>query len=84
MIDSIALAKSLELQNESRQALWSRDEDAFYEQYGAEAPILFAWLGRLLDRLQASIAHEKADRSDDGRSAFNDLDCSGQAACARK
>ncbi|AYG65245.1 MULTISPECIES: hypothetical protein [unclassified Rhizobium] len=84
MMDSIALAKAIEIQSRAREEQWRQKEDLFYLDYGRETPRLFLWIGRMIS---ASSAHhkptEKADRPELGRSACDSNSCSGQAACSR-
>ncbi|MGY5806836.1 hypothetical protein ACXHXG_03915 [Rhizobium sp. LEGMi198b] len=83
MIDCIALARIIELENDARHALWRRNEDAFYQEYGRDPWPLFTWLGNALDTGYAWLKTKKADRPDTDRSACDSDDCCGQAACAR-
>lgn len=83
MMDSIALAKIVELRNKTLQEQWRRNDDAFYQHYGHEPPVLFTWLGDLLDRTHAWLKTKKADRPEIGRSACDGGDCRAQAASAR-
>lgn len=83
MMDSIALAKIAELRSQTLQEQWRRDEDAFYQHYGAETPVLFAWIGNLLDRSYAWLKTKKTDRPETGRSVCDGGDRCGQAASAR-
>lgn len=57
MMDSIGLAKAIELQNQAREAQWRGNDDLFYLDYGYEPWPLFAWIGRMLAGLRT---HGKA------------------------
>jgi len=84
VIDCIALAKILELQNQTLHQQWRGNEDLFYQAYGRENRALLSRLGRILDHAYAWLKTKKADRPDIGRSAFDDdVNCCGQAASAR-
>jgi hypothetical protein len=83
VIDSIALARIIHLQNEARHAQWRRNEDAFYREYGHDPLALFTWFGNALDTGYAWLKTKKADRPDIDRSACDGDDCCGQAASAR-
>ncbi|AYG58142.1 hypothetical protein QD460_16635 [Rhizobium jaguaris] len=84
MVDCIALARIIQLENEARHALWRRNEDAFYREYGRDPLPLFAWFGNALDTGYAWFKTKKADRPDIGRSACDGNDCCAQAASARR
>ena len=83
MIDCIALARIIQLENEARHAQWRRNEDAFYQEYGRDSLALFTWFGKALDAGYAWFKTKKADRPDIGRSACDGDDRCGQAASAR-
>ncbi|MEZ2222451.1 hypothetical protein [Rhizobium sp. RCC_161_2] len=84
MIDCIALAKILELQNHTLHDQWRKNEDLFYQAYDREGWGLFSWFGNILDHAYAWLKTKKADRPDIGRSAWGDNSgCCGQAASAR-
>ncbi|WP_146143942.1 hypothetical protein [Rhizobium sp. JAB6] len=85
MMDSMALAKAIELQSLAREEQWRRNEDLFYLDYGFEPPRLFIWIGRIFAVLNTRRkAMKKADRPETGRSACNGNDSCGQAAaCSR-
>ncbi|MQB44120.1 hypothetical protein [Rhizobium sp. ICMP 5592] len=83
MIDCIALAKILELQNQTLHDQWRRNEDLFYQAYSHEHWALVSRLGEILDRAYAWLKTKKADRPDIGRSACDSGACCGQAASAR-
>lgn len=84
MMDSIGLAKAIELQNQAREAQWRGNDDLFYLDYGYEPWPLFAWIGRMLAGLRThGKAIKKADRLEIGRSACDETDCCGQAASCR-
>ncbi|MBB5571502.1 MULTISPECIES: hypothetical protein [Rhizobium] len=83
MIDCIALARIIQLENDARQAQWRRNEDAFYQEYGRDPWALFTWFANALDAGYAWFKTKKADRPDIGRSACDGDDCCGQAASAR-
>ncbi|KAA1174535.1 hypothetical protein FP026_02815 [Rhizobium tropici] len=84
MLESIALAKAIEIQSQTREEQWRQKEDLFYLDYGHETPRLFLWIERMIAALSA---HRKpigkADRPKIGRSARDGNSCSGQAACSR-
>ncbi|MDE1995525.1 MAG: hypothetical protein KGI75_23705 [Rhizobiaceae bacterium] len=80
MMDGIALAKAIELQNQARYARYKSDEEAFYQQHCREPAALLIWFGRIADRLQAWRKIKKADQPGSGRSACDGGDCYGQAA----
>ncbi|MBB3424805.1 hypothetical protein ACK83U_01680 [Rhizobium sp. WW22] len=85
MIDSMALAKAIEIQSLAREEQWRCDEDLFYLDYGLELPRLFIWIERIF--VASGIrrkAMKKADRPEIGRSASSGNDgCSQAAACSR-
>lgn len=83
MMDCIALAKIVELQNKTLHEQWRRNDDAFYQHYGHEPSALLTWLGNLLDRGYAWLKTKKADRPETGRSACDGGDRCAQAASAR-
>ncbi|NLS18039.1 hypothetical protein HGP16_15870 [Rhizobium sp. P40RR-XXII] len=84
MMDSIALAKAIEIQSRAREEQWRQKEDLFYLDYGYETPPLFLWSGRMIAALSARRKPmKKADRLEIGRSAHDGNNCSGQAACSR-
>lgn len=84
MMDSIGLAKAIELQCRAREEQWRQNEDLFYLDYGRDPWPLFTWIGRMLDRLHAAYkATKKADRLEISRSACDDDGCCGQAASSR-
>ena len=84
MLESIALAKAIELQNRAREQQWRRKEDLFYLVHAREPLPFFLWLGRIfaaMRRLNRTI--KKADRPETSRSARDSSDCRDQAACSR-
>jgi len=84
MMDSIALAKAIELQNQAREEQWRRREDLFYLDYGRDPWPLFTCIGRMFAGLR-SYRHsiKKADRLEMSRSACVDDSCCDQAASRR-
>ncbi|MDL2401491.1 hypothetical protein [Rhizobium mayense] len=83
MIDSIAFARIIQLQNEALYKQWRRNEDAFYRECGRDAWAPFTWFGNTLDTGCAWLKRKKADRPDMDRSACDGGDCCAQAASAR-
>ena len=83
MIDCIALAKILELQNHTLHDQWRKNEDLFYQAYDREGWGQFSWFGNILDRTYAWLKTKKADRPNVDRSACDSDACCGQAASAR-
>ncbi|MFS8047973.1 hypothetical protein [Rhizobium sp. BR 314] len=86
MMDSIALAKAIELQTQAREERWRRNEDLFYHDYSMDPPALVVWAGRLITGVGAFVAAmKKADRRDVRRSACDDCEDTGcdQAASCR-
>ncbi|ENN88865.1 hypothetical protein RHSP_11363 [Rhizobium freirei PRF 81] len=84
MMDSIALAKAIELQNQAREEQWRKNEDLFYRDYGLDPPRPVVWIGRVIAGLSAlRTAIKKADRPEVGRSACDDGDSCRQAASCR-
>lgn len=63
MMDSMALAKAIEIQSLAREEQWRCDEDLFYLDYGLEPPRLFIWIERIFVALSTRLqAMKKADR----------------------
>ncbi|GES50445.1 hypothetical protein Rhsp01_29700 [Rhizobium sp. NBRC 114257] len=84
MMDSMALAKAIEIQSLAREEQWRCDEDLFYLDYGLEPPRLFIWIERIFVALSTRLqAMKKADRPEMGRSACDSNARCGQAACSR-
>ncbi|TWB50389.1 hypothetical protein FBZ98_106375 [Rhizobium sp. ERR 922] len=84
MMDSMALAKAIEIQSLAREEQWRCDEDLFYLDYGLEPPRLFIWIERIFVALSTRLqAMKKADRPEMGRSACDSNTRCGQAACSR-
>ncbi|OEC98559.1 MULTISPECIES: hypothetical protein [unclassified Rhizobium] len=84
MMDSMALAKAIEIQSLAREEQWRCDEDLFYLDYGLEPPRLFIWIERIFVALSTRLqAMKKADRPEMGRSACDSNTSCGQAACSR-
>ncbi|MBB3288713.1 MULTISPECIES: hypothetical protein [Rhizobium] len=84
MLESIALAKAIEIQSQAREEQWRQKEDLFYLDYGRETPRPFLWIERMIAVLSAHRKPiEKADRPEIGRSACDGNGCGGQAACSR-
>lgn len=82
MMESIALAKAIELQNRAREEQWRRKEDLFYLVHAREPLPFFLWLIFAAMRgLNRTI--KKADRPETSRSACDSSDCRDQAACSR-
>ena len=85
MMDSIALAKAIELQLEAREEQWRTNEELFYRDYSLDPPALVIWAGRLITGLGALLAGmRKADRGDIHRSACDDCydkRCDQAASC---
>lgn len=76
MMDSIALAKAIEIQSLTREKQWHCDEDLFYLDYGREPPQFFIWIERISAALNTRRKEmKKADRPEIGRSA-----CSGSCS----
>lgn len=84
-MDSMALAKAIEIQSLAREEQWRCDEDLFYLDYGLEPPRLFIWIERIFAASGIRRkAMKKADRPEIGRSACSGSDgCSQAAACSR-
>ena len=84
MMDGIALARALEIQNLAREEQRRRNEDLFYLDYGLEPPRLFICIGRMLAALGSRHeAMKKADPPEIGQPACDGNDYCGQAACSR-
>lgn len=84
MMDSIALAKAIELQNEAREEQWRQKEDLFYLDYGRDPWPLFTWIGHVFAGLHSHRKSiKKADRLKISRSACDDDSCCAQAASCR-
>ncbi len=84
MMDSMALAKAIEIQSLAREEQWRCDEDLFYLDYGLEPPRLFIWIERIFVALSTRLqAMKEADRPEMGRSACDSNTSCGQAACSR-
>lgn len=84
MMDSIALAKAIDLQNQARENQWRRNEDLFYLDYGRDPWPLFTWIGRMFDWRRADRSTtKKADRKEFNRAACDDNRRCGQAASCR-
>lgn len=84
-MDSMALAKAIEIQSLAREEQWRCDEDLFYLDYGLEPPWLFIWIERIFagSGIRRK-AMKKADRPEIGRSACSGNNrCSQAAACSR-
>lgn len=84
MMESIALAKALEIESRTREEQWRRNEDLFYLDNAREPSPFVRWLGRMFAALTAHReATKKADRPEIGRSACDSSGCDTQAACSR-
>jgi hypothetical protein len=83
MMDGIALIKALELQARARHARYSRNEDAFYEDYANEPGAFAARLIGLLAKIRSSRNAKQADRPSEGRTVCQSSHCCSQAASAR-
>ncbi|MGG6896052.1 hypothetical protein [Rhizobium sp. BR 315] len=84
MMDSIALAKAIELQNQAREEQWRRNEDLFYRDYGLDPPAPLIWIGKMIAGLcSLRKPTKKADRREIRQSACDDNGCCGQAASCR-
>jgi hypothetical protein len=84
MMESIALAKALEIESRAREEQWRGNEDLFYRDNAREPSPFVHWLGRMFAALIARReATKKADRPEIGQSACNDSGCGNQAACSR-
>ncbi len=84
MMDSIALAKALELQSIAREEQWRRNEDLFYLDYARDPLPFLHWLGRMVAGLRdRKRLMKKADRLETSRSACNSNDGCAQAASSR-
>jgi len=84
MMDSMALAKAIEIRNLAREEQWRRNEDLFYLDNARDPSPFFQWLGRMFAAMRSRYrAMKKADRPEIGRSACDGNDSCGQAACSR-
>ncbi len=84
MMESIALAKAIELQNQAREKQWRRKEDLFYLDYARDPLPLFSGLARICAATRGFIRTiKKADRPEISRSAYDSSACRDQAACSR-
>jgi hypothetical protein len=82
MMDSIALAKAIEIQCRAREEQWRQKEDLFYLDYGRDPWPFFTWIGRIFDAMRSyRNSIKKADRLEMGRSACDEDRCCDQAAC---
>ncbi|NTJ66917.1 hypothetical protein G6M50_19545 [Agrobacterium rhizogenes] len=84
MMDSMALAKAMEIQSLAREEQWRRSEDLFYLDNARDPSPFFQWLGRMFAATRSRYrAMKKADRPKIGRSACGSNNSCGQAACSR-
>ncbi|MDK4704224.1 hypothetical protein [Rhizobium sp.] len=84
MMESIALAKAIEIRNLAREEQWRRNEDLFYLDNAGDPSPFFEWLGRRFAAVRSRYqAMKKADRPEMGRSACDSNTSCGQAACSR-
>jgi len=84
MMESIALAKAIEIRSLAREEQWRRNEDLFYLDNGGDPSPFFQWLGRMFAAARSRYrVMEKADRPEMGRSACDSKSSCGQAACSR-
>ena len=84
MMESMALAKAIEIRNLAREEQWRRSEDLFYLDNARDPLPFFLWLGRTFAVMRSRYrAMRKADRPELGRSACNSNNSCGQAACSR-
>lgn len=85
MMDSIALAKAVEIQNQAREEQWRRDEDLFYLDNARDPSRLFQWLGLMFAAARSrNRTMKRADRLEISRSACKGDNCCGQAASPRR
>ncbi len=84
MMESLALAKALEIESRAREEQWRRNEDLFYRDNARDPSPFVQWLVRMLAALiPRRKTIKKADRLEISRSACADGRCSDQAASCR-
>ncbi|OCI96724.1 hypothetical protein A6U86_13905 [Rhizobium sp. AC27/96] len=84
MMESLALAKALEIESRAREEKWRRNEDLFYRDNARDPSPFVQWLGRMLAGLiSRRKATKKADRLEISRSACANDRCCDQAASCR-
>ena len=84
MMESMALAKAIEIRNLAREEQWRRSEVLFYLDNARDPLPFFLWFGRTFAAMRSRYqAMRKADWPEMGRSACDSNNSCGQAACSR-